>query len=99
LKKENSHDRPFAQRRKDLEALCRRFHVRRLELFGSAASSQDRPGESDLDFLVSLIRFPRVLTRIAYFGLLKPCSRFLAGPWTWLSARDQKFPTSASPSS
>lgn len=32
--------------------LCRRFHVRRLEVFGSALRSDFRPAESDLDFLV-----------------------------------------------
>jgi predicted nucleotidyltransferase len=36
----------------ELEQLCRAFHVRRLELFGSAATGHERPGESDLDFLV-----------------------------------------------
>jgi predicted nucleotidyltransferase len=61
----------FAQRRKELEALCRRFHVRRLELFGSAASSQDRPGESDLDFLVEFDPLPPGAYTDAYFGLLE----------------------------
>jgi len=40
------------QRRSDLEALCRRFGVRRLELFGSAATGAFRSEDSDLDFLV-----------------------------------------------
>jgi len=35
----------------ELVALCRRFHVRRLEVFGSAAVGQIRES-SDLDFLV-----------------------------------------------
>ena len=34
-----------------LEAFCRRYHIRRLSLFGSAARGQLGP-ESDLDFLV-----------------------------------------------
>lgn len=38
--------------RVDLERLCRRFHVRRLDLFGSAATGNFEPGSSDLDFLV-----------------------------------------------
>jgi len=61
----------FAQRREELEALCRRFHVRRLELFGSAASNQDRPGESDLDFLVEFDPLPLGAYTDAYFGLLE----------------------------
>jgi uncharacterized protein len=43
---------PFAEHQVALEQLCRRYHVRRLELFGSAAVGLDRPGESDYDFLV-----------------------------------------------
>lgn len=38
--------------RAELERLCRRFHVRRLDLFGSAASGGFEPKTSDLDFLV-----------------------------------------------
>lgn len=34
--------------------ICRRFHVRRLELFGSAARGADfDPGRSDIDLLVT----------------------------------------------
>jgi len=61
----------FAKRRAEVEALCRRYHVRRLELFGSAASSQDRPGESDLDFLVEFDPLPPCAYADAYFGLLE----------------------------
>jgi predicted nucleotidyltransferase len=35
-----------------LRALCRRFGVRRLDLFGSAANGRFDPARSDLDFLV-----------------------------------------------
>jgi predicted nucleotidyltransferase len=38
--------------REELRALCRRFHVRRLDLFGSAARGDFDPARSDLDFLV-----------------------------------------------
>jgi hypothetical protein len=33
-------------------AVCRRFGVERLEVFGSAARGDFRPGESDIDFIV-----------------------------------------------
>jgi hypothetical protein len=36
---------------KELEGLCRRYHVSRLEVFGSAAT-EDMHAASDLDFLV-----------------------------------------------
>ena len=61
----------FARRRTELEALCRRYGVRRLELFGSAAAGQDRPGESDLDFLVEFEPFPPGAYADAYLGLVE----------------------------
>jgi len=40
--------------RADIAALCRRFHVRRLDLFGSAARGDDfDPARSDVDLLVT----------------------------------------------
>jgi predicted nucleotidyltransferase len=36
----------------ELRELCRRFHVRRLDVFGSAARGDFDPARSDLDFLV-----------------------------------------------
>jgi predicted nucleotidyltransferase len=40
------------QRRAALEALCRKYRVARLDLFGSAADGEFDPRHSDLDFLV-----------------------------------------------
>lgn len=43
----------IAERRGDLAALCRRYGVTRLEVFGSAAGGDDfDPARSDADFLV-----------------------------------------------
>ncbi|HME23307.1 MAG TPA: nucleotidyltransferase domain-containing protein [Acetobacteraceae bacterium] len=40
-------------KRDSIAELCRRFHVRRLEVFGSAARAEDfDPARSDADFLV-----------------------------------------------
>lgn len=63
------------RRRVELEALCRRCHVSRLELFGSAATGHARPGVSDLDFLVEF--GPRPVGGYAddYFGLLEGLER------------------------
>jgi len=45
------------QHRADIDALCRRSHVRRLEVFGSAARGEDfDPLHSDVDFLVEFDR-------------------------------------------
>ena len=41
------------ERLAEIAQLCRRHRVARLELFGSAAAGRFRPGESDLDFLVT----------------------------------------------
>ena len=42
----------IAERRSEIAALCRRFHVRRLDMFGSAARGDFDPARSDIDFLV-----------------------------------------------
>jgi predicted nucleotidyltransferase len=42
----------IALHQEELRELCRRFHVRRLDVFGSAARGDFDPARSDLDFLV-----------------------------------------------
>ena len=42
----------LSRHRAEIAGLCRRFHVRRLDLFGSAAREADFTQTSDLDFLV-----------------------------------------------
>ena len=58
-------------RQKELEELCRRYRVRRLELFGSAATGESRGQESDLDFLVEFLPLQPGQHADAYFGLLE----------------------------
>lgn len=70
----------LTQRRNELEALCRRFGVRRLELFGSAVTGKDRPGESDLDFLVEFGPLPPGGYADAYFGLLESLETLFGRP-------------------
>jgi predicted nucleotidyltransferase len=41
--------------RSGLEDLCRSYHVKTLELFGSAADGTFDPARSDLDFLVEFL--------------------------------------------
>jgi hypothetical protein len=53
-----------------LPALCRRFHVSRLDLFGSAATGHGfDPAHSDLDFLVAFQPLSPAAYAEAYFGL------------------------------
>lgn len=40
---------------KAVDAICQRFKVKRLELFGSAATNRFDPGRSDIDFLVEFL--------------------------------------------
>jgi predicted nucleotidyltransferase len=56
-------------RRAEVAALCERYGVKRLDLFGSAAGDGFDPEASDLDFVVSFERRdpPELFDR--YFGL------------------------------
>jgi predicted nucleotidyltransferase len=55
--------------REELQALCRRFHVRRLDIFGSAARDDFDPMQSDLDFLVEFdYSEPDALSLKNFFG-------------------------------
>jgi len=59
-------------RRVEIERLCARYRVRRLEVFGSAADAQRFNREtSDLDFLVEFQPMPVEKYADAYFGLLE----------------------------
>ena len=59
----------IARNREELRALCRRFHVRRLDLFGSAARGDFDPERSDIDLLVEFDReHPDALSFDTYFG-------------------------------
>lgn len=53
----------------EVRRICRRFHVRRLEIFGSAARGDFDPMRSDVDFVVEFERDMRVKALDAYFGL------------------------------
>jgi len=44
--------RLLQEKRRAIEALCRKYHAARLEVFGSAASEDFFPDKSDIDFLV-----------------------------------------------
>lgn len=53
-----------------LKQLCQKHHVRRLEVFGSAADGSFQPSASDLDFLVDYLPLSNGEYVDAYFGLL-----------------------------
>ena len=70
----------IATRRDQIAALCRRHHVRRLELFGSAARGTDfDPARSDLDFLVEFSA-DRPPTLAGFFALEQDLAQLLGRP-------------------
>lgn len=59
------------QKRAEIAELCRRYHVKTLEVFGSAARGEDfDPEKSDIDFLVAFESDPPEGLARTYFGLL-----------------------------
>jgi len=57
-------------RRDAIEALCRKYGVARLHVFGSATRDDFRPGESDVDLLVEFGTMDGHAKAHAYFDLL-----------------------------
>jgi len=64
----------------ELEQLCLRYSVLRLDLFGSAVTSQYRPEKSDLDFVVEFQPLPDGTYADTYFGLLEALERLFGKP-------------------
>jgi len=60
-----------------IEELCRRFHVAKLEVFGSAANGPFDEARSDVDFLVEFKPLEPGPLADAYFGLLAELSDLL----------------------
>ena len=63
-----------------LERLCRRYHVRNLDLFGSAAEGTPFASSSDLDFLVEFQPSAFSEYSDAYFGLLEALEQLFGRP-------------------
>ena len=53
----------------EVAELCRRFHVRRLDLFGSATGEAFDPSRSDVDLLVEFEPVGAMKALDQYFGL------------------------------
>ena len=63
--------RLIQDKREELARLCRKYHVKSLEIFGSAASDSFDPTSSDLDFLVQFESCTPSDHYERYFGLLE----------------------------
>ena len=75
-----------------IDQLCRRYCVRRLELFGSAATGDYRTGVSDLDFLVEFEPSLRESYPDTYFGLLEALEQFFGRPVDLVVSKAVKNP-------
>jgi hypothetical protein len=67
-------------KRGEIEQLCRRFHVRQLDVFGSAVSGAFDPAHSDIDLLVEFDTLPPRDYAEAYFGLREALEGLLGFP-------------------
>jgi len=67
-------------RHAELASLCRRYGVNRLDLFGSAAIGTNRPGLSDLDFLVEFEAPSSAHYADNYFDLKEALERLFGHP-------------------
>lgn len=66
--------------RETLENLCQQYHVKKLELFGSAVTDGNFDSEkSDLDFLVEFLPLKSGEHADTYFGLLEAMENLFAG--------------------
>ncbi len=69
------------ERRAEIAALCRKFHVRRLDVFGSAARGDFDPARSDLDFVVVFDLAHAEGTKFkTYFGLKEALEAMFGRP-------------------
>jgi hypothetical protein len=82
----------IGKHKQQLHALCRRFRVKRLELFGSAATGRDLARTSDLDFLVDLGDLPPAEYADAYFGLKEALERMFSRPVDLLTVPSLRNP-------
>jgi predicted nucleotidyltransferase len=80
------------EHRAEIEALCRKHGVKRLELFGSAARGDFKPGESDVDFFYEFEKEGWEGAADHFFGLMEDLSALLKHSVDLVSAKDVKNP-------
>jgi predicted nucleotidyltransferase len=67
-------------KRTELAQLCAQYHVRRLDLFGSATGERFDPDTSDLDFLVEFQELSPREHANAFFGLMEELQKIFGRP-------------------
>lgn len=82
-----------ASRRAEIADLCRRHHVRRLEVFGSAGGGGGfDPLRSDVDFLVAFDEAAGQPSLQTFFRLKEDLEKLLQRPVDLVSARALRNP-------
>jgi uncharacterized protein len=72
---------PFiSDRLSEIERLCRLYHVRRLELFGSAAGDQFNVDSSDVDLIIEFEPLSGAAYTSNYWGLHKELETLFGRP-------------------
>lgn len=79
------------QHRQEIAAICRRYGVRKLELFGSAARDDFDPDQSDVDFFFEFDQDQQNLAD-RFFGLLEDLERLLGRQVDLVSSQDVRNP-------
>ena len=82
----------IADNRTAIEALCKRYHVARLEAFGSAANETFDPQRSDLDFLVEFAPDAPMGPFRQYFDFLAELKRLFGRQVDLVEARAMRNP-------
>jgi predicted nucleotidyltransferase len=75
-----------------IAAICRRFDVKTLELFGSAARGDFDPQSSDVDFLIEFRNYDAPSIADQWFGFQEEMERLLGCPVDLTSSRSTKNP-------
>ena len=84
---------PLIQARKaEVADLCRKHHVRRLEVFGSANRRDFDPASSDLAFLVELEPITPAAYAQAYFSLKEALEALFSRPVDLVTSASVKNP-------
>jgi predicted nucleotidyltransferase len=84
----------IANRRAEIAELCRRYHVRRLDVFGSGARERDfDPDRSDLDFVVEFEAGDEAAPSLkAFFALRQELESALGRPVDLVTAGTVRNP-------
>lgn len=80
------------QHREQLTALCRKYRVKRLEVFGSAARERFDPSRSDIDLLVEFCPIESGAYFDTYFNLLEELHALFGAPVDLVVARAIRNP-------